>query len=56
MKEGTLYISADTMMIADNKIHHKPQTLEEAKITLTSYIGLPVAELSYRLFGNKSFE
>lgn len=133
MKEGTLYISANTMIISDNKIHHKPQTLEEAKITLTSYfgkshysvtgvclkakgyqevfytvakidfidyydeleeaidhyiatykpldragsysirdidprfikgitgdihtiIGLPVAELSYRLFGNKSFE
>lgn len=39
MEAGTLYISADTIVVADDKIFNKPQSLEEAEAMLLSYFG-----------------
>ncbi|MCC9692887.1 Maf family protein [Streptococcus agalactiae] len=38
-EEGVLYISADTIIVSDNQICHKPETIEAAEETLRSYFG-----------------
>lgn len=39
LDEDTLYISADTIVVADNQIFNKPENLTEAKDMLLSYFG-----------------
>ncbi|MGN5979426.1 nucleoside triphosphate pyrophosphatase [Finegoldia magna] len=39
LKENTLYISSDTIVINDGKILNKPQDYDEALDMLTSYLG-----------------
>lgn len=38
-EENVLYISADTIITTNDKIYHKPKSLEEAKETIRSYFG-----------------
>lgn len=38
-EEGVLYISADTIITTNDKVYHKPKSLEEAKETIRSYFG-----------------
>lgn len=39
LEEGKLYLSADTIVVADGKIYNKPQDLAEAETMLRSYFG-----------------
>ena len=39
LKENTLYISSDTIVINDGKILNKPKDYDEALVMLTSYLG-----------------
>ena len=38
-EENTLYISSDTIVLHRNQIYNKPNTLEEARTMLRSYLG-----------------
>lgn len=37
--KGTLYLSADTIIVSEDRVCHKPQTTAEAVATLRSYFG-----------------
>lgn len=39
LEPGVLYISADTIVVSDEKIFNKPRNLDEAKTMLMSYFG-----------------
>ncbi|WP_243343894.1 Maf family protein [Anaerococcus sp. AGMB09787] len=39
LDEDSLYISADTIVLIDDKIYGKPKTLEEARLMFMSYFG-----------------
>lgn len=39
LEENTMYISADTIVVHEDKIYNKPQNLEEAKKMFISYFG-----------------
>lgn len=39
IEEGTLYLSADTIVVVNDQIFNKPESLEEAEAMLLSYFG-----------------
>lgn len=39
LEKNTLYISADTIVVFENKIYNKPKNLREARDMFLSYFG-----------------